>query len=223
MSEQEVPENEEGVENAAVEEVEIEVPAEVTRESLEAEIAELKDKVLRAMAETENVRRIAARDKGDAAKYGITNFARDLLGVADNMSMALMSAPSEARSADQNLDNLCVGIEMTEKELISAFDRNGIKQVKAKGELFDHNFHEAVQQVPNPDLTEGTIVQVIRNGFTIQGRLLRASQVLVASGGPKPVKQAADAAPEGDAPTPSAAKGYEGDGGATGSQVDEEL
>lgn len=233
MNDQDLPEDQGDLEEMAIDDLpegEIESeedtsdePEEITRESLEAQIADLKDKLLRALAESDNARRIAAREKADASKYAIANFARDLVGVSDNMSMALMSAPAEARQADQSLDNLCVGIEMTQKELLSAFERNGIKKVKDVGTLFDHNIHEAVQQVPNPDLPEGTVVQAIRGGFTLQGRLLRAAQVLVSSGGPKPEKAKADTAPEGDAPTPSQAKGYAGDSGASGQQIDEEL
>ncbi len=153
-------------------------------EELQAEVTDLKDKLLRAMADAENTRRIAAREKTDASKYAVTNFARDILRVADFLNMATMAVTDEARKADQSLDNLCVGIDMTMKELLNVFEAQGIKPIKTDGP-FDHNLHEAVSQEENPDVPKGTILRVQRSGFTIQGRLLRPAQVIVATGGPK--------------------------------------
>lgn len=149
------------------------------------EIAELKDKLLRAMAEAENTRRIAAREKQDAAKYAAANFARDILRVADYLGFAMMSVTPEARQGDKNLDNLCVGIDMTMKELLSVFEAHGIRPVPAEGQPFDHNLHEAVNQEEHKDVPENTVLRVMRGGFTIQGRLLRPAQVVVSTGGPK--------------------------------------
>ena len=165
-------------------------------------VQDLKDKLLRAMAEAENTRRIAAREKADAAKYAVTNFARDILRVADNLGFAMMSVSEEARQADQNLDNLYVGIDMTMKELLSVFEGNGIKPVPAEGQPFDHNIHEAVQQVENPDVPANTVMQVLRRGFVLQDRLLRPAQVIVSVGGPKandvdPADDASQSAGEG--------------------------
>ena len=188
---------------------------------LESVLKDTNDKLLRALADAENTRRIAAREKADAAKYAIANFARDLVGVADNLGMALQSVDGDVRKADPALDNLCVGIEMTQKELAAAFERNGIKAVDALGQPFDHNFHEALQKIPSPDVPEGQVVQVIRGGYRIHDRLLRAAQVLVATGGPKA------AAPE-SAETPVANQtgegqtAYEGGGAQPGGTVDEE-
>jgi len=152
---------------------------------LEAEVAELKDKVLRAVAEAENTRRIAAREKADAGKYAATNFARDILRVADFLTMAMQSVSQEARDADPHLNNLCVGIDMTMKELLNAFEANGIKPIAAENQPFDHNLHEAVQQAENAEVPFNTVLQVLRGGFTIQDRLLRPAQVIVSTGGPK--------------------------------------
>lgn len=148
------------------------------------QIRELNEKLLRAMAEAENTRRIAAREKADAGKYAVTNFARDILRVADFLNMATMAVTEDARKADPNLDNLCVGIDMTMKELLNVFEGYGIKPIPTDGQ-FDHNLHEAVSQEENPDVPKGTILRVQRGGFTIQDRLLRPAQVIVATGGPK--------------------------------------
>lgn len=153
---------------------------------LEAKVAELNDKLLRALSDSENTRRIAQRDRINDAKYKNMDLARDLLGVVDNMTMALASIPEEAREADANLKNLYIGIEMTMNELLGAFERNSIKPIDALGKQFDHNLMEAISQVPNPDVEEGAVVQVIRRGFVLNDRLLRPAQVLVAIGGPKP-------------------------------------
>lgn len=117
--------------------------------ALSAEIAALKDKHLRALAETENVRRRAAREKTDAGKYAITGFARDLLAVADNMQRALGSVDPEARRADPALEALVAGVEMTEKALLAAFERQGISPIEAEGAPFDPHVHEAMFEVPN--------------------------------------------------------------------------
>jgi len=185
------------------------------------EVAELKDKLLRTMAELENTRRIASREKADASKYAVAGFARDIVRVADNLGMAMMMVTDEARKDDKNLDNLCVGIDMTMKELLSIFESHGIKPVPAEGQPFDHSVHEAVQQVENLDVPHNTVLQALRGGFMLQGRLLRPAQVIVSTGGPK--------GGDGDASTPTDDDGavggqqaYEPDGTEPGQQVDEE-
>jgi molecular chaperone GrpE len=165
--------------------VEAEAPIQFDAPDLAAEIADLKDQLLRAKAEVENTRRIAAREKQDASKYALTNFARDILRVADNLGFAMMSVTEEARKADQNLDNLYVGIDMTMKELISVFAAHNIKPVAAEGEAFDHNIHEAVQQVENAEVPSNTVVKALRGGYMLHDRLLRPAQVIVSTGGPK--------------------------------------
>lgn len=204
---------------------EAEGAAEETVARLQAEIADLKDKMLRALSDAENARRIAAREKADASKYAISNFARDMIGVSDNLRRALESISAEDRAANKALDNLYVGVEMTEREMLGAFERNAISRIESEGKPFDHNFHEALSQVPNPDVPEGTVIQEVRSGYTIAGRLLRPAQVLVATGGAK-------AAPESpsESPTEGAAGGqktYADPGASTkgekGGKIDEEL
>lgn len=151
----------------------------------EAEIAQLQEERLRALAETENVRRRAARDRADASRYAITGFARDLLSVADNLQRALGTVDEEARKADPALETLVAGVEMTEKELLAIFERNGITPIEAQGVPFDPNFHEAMYEVPDESVPNGTVAQVIQRGFMIHDRPLRASGVGVSRGGPK--------------------------------------
>jgi len=189
---------------------------------LEAEVAELKDKLLRTMADMENTRRIAAREKADASKYAVTNFARDIVRVADNLGMAMMMVTDEARAEDKNLDNLCVGIDMTMKELLSIFESHGIKPVPAEGQPFDHNVHEAVQQVDNADVAHNTVMQVLRGGFTIQDRLLRPAQVIVSTGGEKAANGSDETQVAAEAPADGAQQAYEADGAEPGANIDQE-
>ena len=152
---------------------------------LESEAANLNDKLLRALAETENVRRRAQRDREDAAKYAINSFAEDMLRVSDNLSRALSSINADARAVDGNLENIAVGVEMVMKELLTAFERSGVKQIEAMGARFDPMLHEALFEIQDPDQPAGTIAQVMEDGFTLHGRTLRASKVGITKGGPK--------------------------------------
>lgn len=152
----------------------------------EAEIAELKDKLLRAMAEVENVRRRGAREREEASKYALTSFARELLSVADNLRRALASVPEEARDSDDTLRSLLDGVELTERELLAVFERHDIRPIEALGEKFDHNWHQAVVQLERPDKPAGTVVEVIQAGYAIADRLLRPAMVAVAKGAPEP-------------------------------------
>jgi molecular chaperone GrpE len=156
------------------------------RLALQAENADLKDRLLRAMAEVENVRRRGEREKAEATLYAATNFARDLLSVADNLGRALEALPAEAREkADDAVKTLLEGVDLTHRELKNVFERYNIRQVKAKGEKFDPNVHQAMFEVPDPSVPAGTVVQVVQNGFTIGDRVLRPALVGVAKGGPK--------------------------------------
>ncbi len=148
---------------------------------LAGEVAELKDRLLRAMAETENVRRRAARDREDASKYAITGFARDLLPVIDNLRRALESVPAEARK-EEPIAGLVAGVEMTERELLGALERHGIRRIDPMGEKFDHNLHQAIFEVDDPEVPAGTIVKVAQPGYVIADRLLRPAMVGVAKG-----------------------------------------
>lgn len=147
--------------------------------ALEAEVAELKDKLLRALADGENVRRRAERDKADASKFAITGFARDLLSVADNLRRALDSLPEELAEKEE-LKNFVAGVEMTERELLNSFEKHGIKPINPQGEKFDHNFHQAMFEVETADQAPGTVVQVMQTGYVLNDRLLRPAMVGVA-------------------------------------------
>jgi len=147
---------------------------------LEAEVASLKDQLLRAMAETENTRRRAQRDREDASKFAVSSFAKDLVGVADNLRRALEAVPPEGREKDEMLKSLAVGVEATERQLLGAFERAGIKKVDPTGEPFDPNFHQVMFEIENTGKAAGTVVQVLQPGYTIHGRLLREAMVGVA-------------------------------------------
>ena len=152
---------------------------------IEAELAEAKDRLLRALAETENVRRRAERERADAAKYGAGAFAKDLLNVADNLRRALDSAPAD-QAADERTRNLVQGVAATERELLAAFERNGIRRIDPAGERFDHNLHQAIFEVESSGQPPGTVVQVLQPGYVMHDRLLRPAMVGVAKGEGKP-------------------------------------
>ena len=154
------------------------------QEEQAAEIASLKEKLLRAMADTENMRRRSEKEKEDAHNYAITKFARDMLSVSDNLRRALDSIPEEARE-DEAVKNLLTGVEMTESELLSTFGKHKIELVEAEGVKFNPNFHQAMFEIENPDVEPGTILQVVQSGYMIAGRLLRPALVGVAKGGQK--------------------------------------
>lgn len=145
----------------------------------DAQIAELEDRLKRAIAETENVRRRLEREKTDASTYAVTSFARDLLAVADNMARALAALPAEASSNDA-LKPIITGIEMTEKELFAVFGRHGISRVEALGQSLDPNRHQAMLEVESDAHEPGTIVQELQSGYLIKDRLLRPALVSVA-------------------------------------------
>lgn len=147
--------------------------------ALEAEIAGAKDQMLRALAEAENVKRRAQKDAEDARKFAVASFARDLLAVADNLGRALQAMPPERRAGGE-LATLHAGIELTERELASAFERNGVKAVDPKGERFDPNLHQAMFEIEDASVAPGTVLQVMARGYTINGRLLRPAMVGVA-------------------------------------------
>jgi molecular chaperone GrpE len=143
-------------------------------------ISELKDRLLRALAEVENVRRRGEREREDARLYAATGFARDMVRVADNLRRALESVPAEAKGENAALMTLLEGVELTERDLLSIFERNGIKRVDPLGQKFDHNLHEALFEVPGTGQPGGTVLQVIEPGYTIHDRLLRPARVGVA-------------------------------------------
>lgn len=159
-------------------------------EALASENAELKDRLLRAVAEMENLRKRTEREISDARTYAIANFARDMLTATDNLSRALMVVPTEAREgADAAMKSLIDGIEMTEREMQRLMQKNGVKPIIAEGQKFDPHKHQAMFEVPNTEVPEGTVVQVMQAGFAIGERVLRPAMVGVAKGGPKAAPQ----------------------------------
>lgn len=150
--------------------------------ALREEVAQLKDRLLRAVAEGENIRKRAQRDTEEMSKYAVTGFARDMISVAENLARATASIPEDVRG-NPAVKTLADGVEMTMKELLSIFERNGIRRIDPIGQKFDHNFHQAVAQIETPDQEAGTIVQVLQAGYQIHDRLLRPAMVGVAKRG----------------------------------------
>jgi molecular chaperone GrpE len=172
-----------------------------------AENADFRDRWLRALAETENLRRRAEREVADARSYGIAGFARDMVGVADNMRRALASAPAELHeSAEAGVKALVEGLELTDRELAKALEKHGIRRLEPQGQKFDPHVHQAMFEVPDPSVPSGTVVQVVQDGYTIGGRVLRPALVGVAKGGPKEAAPANDNPDEGAAAAPTLGK-----------------
>lgn len=164
-----------------------------------AEVRELQDKLLRALAEMENLRRRHTRDLEDARKYAMTGFARDLLDVADNMRRALAAVPADARVGNELLGNLLEGVELTERTLLAAFDKHGVKKVAPeRGEKFDHNRHQAMFEVPTAELPPGHVADVMQSGWVIADRLLRPAMVGVTKAAPRPAPEPEAANDTGD-------------------------
>jgi len=204
-------------------------------EELEAQTAELNDKLLRALAEAENVRRRAQRDREDASKFAIKNFALGMLSVADNLGRALASIDADARAADANLENLYVGVDMVSRELVTTFERYGVTPIKALGAKFDPMLHEAMFEIEDKESPAGTIAQVLEPGYVLNGRTLRAAKVGITKGGlkeaPAPAPKAEPVeAPDTAEPTDPATRdgqaAYESQADPkdlSGNQLDEEL
>lgn len=150
------------------------------------EAAEMKDRLLRTLADMENLRKRTEREVADARQYGIASFARDVLGVADNFRRALDAIGPELRAgADAGVASFIEGVELTERELLKALEKNGIRKIEPQGEKFDPNLHQAMYEVPDPSVPSGSVVQVIQPGYVIGERILRPAMVAVAKGGPK--------------------------------------
>ena len=155
-------------------------------EALAKEAADARDKVLRTLAEMENLRKRTSREVADARVYGITGFARDVLDIADNMQRALDAVPAETRElADPMLKTLIEGVELTERSLLNALEKNGVKKFDPTGEKFNPNFQQAMYEVPDASVPAGTVVQVVQAGYTIGDRVLRPALVGIAKGGAK--------------------------------------
>ncbi|MCK1736370.1 nucleotide exchange factor GrpE [Bradyrhizobium sp. 138] len=166
-------------------------------ETLEKEATEARDRMLRTLAEMENLRKRTAKEVADARLYGITGFARDVLDIADNLQRALDAVPAEARAtADPGLVSLIEGVELTERSLLNALEKHGVKKLDPQGQKFDPNFHQAMYEVPDPSVPSGTVVQIMQAGYTIGERVLRPALVGVAKGGAKPVPAANNNEPD---------------------------
>jgi molecular chaperone GrpE len=162
--------------------------------ALAREAADLKDRLLRSLAEMENLRRRTEKQVDDARVYGIANFARDMLAVADNMRRALDAVTPELReTADTGVKALIEGVELTERELLKVLEKHGVKKLEPLGNKFDPNLHQAMYEVPDPSVPAGTVAQVVQAGYTIGDRVLRPALVAVTKGGAK-----AAAAPAND-------------------------
>jgi molecular chaperone GrpE len=174
------------------------VPAEQVTAALEA-AAEFKDKLLRTLAEMENLRRRTEREVADARLYGIAGFARDVLAVADNMHRALETSRSELREqADATVKALIEGVELTERELLKVLEKNGVKKFSPVGEKFDPNVHQAMYEVPDSDVPPGHVAQVIQAGYMLGDRVLRPALVGVAKSAPKSPQPSANDNPPPD-------------------------
>lgn len=153
---------------------------------LEAEKADLKDKLLRTLAEMENLRRRTAKEVADARAYSTTSFAKDMLTVADNIRRALDAVSSEqVEAADAAVKGLIEGVELTERDLLNTLERHGVRKLDPLNQKFDPHFHQAMFEVPDPGVPWGTVVQVLQTGFAIGDRVLRPAMVGVSRGGPK--------------------------------------
>ncbi|MDW5315114.1 nucleotide exchange factor GrpE [Rhizobium sp. PL01] len=173
---------------AAAEEVDTAVSEPDPLELAKAEAADMRDRYLRLAAEMDNLRRRTARDVKDAKSYSVAGFARDMLAVSDNLRRALDAIPAEAREAgDTGFNALIEGVEMTERAMLSALERHGVQKLEPIGQKFDPNFHQAMFEVPNTEVPNSTVVQVVQAGYTIGERVLRPAMVGVAKGGPKAV------------------------------------
>jgi molecular chaperone GrpE len=155
-------------------------------EVLQKEVAEARDRMLRTLAEMENLRKRTTKEVADARLYGITGFARDVLDIADNLQRALDAVPAEARAAaDAGLASLIEGVELTERSLLNALEKHGVKKFDPSGQKFDPNFQQAMFEVPDASVPAGTVVQVMQAGYTIGDRVLRPALVGIAKGGAK--------------------------------------
>jgi molecular chaperone GrpE len=161
--------------------------------ALQAEAAELKDRLLRALAETENTRRRAERDRLEASQYAVTQFARDMVAIADNFARALAACPPDKLAqADPQIKAVIEGIEVTERQLLATLERHGVKPIDTDGAKFDPNLHQAIAEVAGEGRPAGNIVNVVQTGYVIGDRLLRPAMVTVARKDPTPPGETLD-------------------------------
>jgi molecular chaperone GrpE len=157
-------------------------------DTLKGQIDDLTDRLLRAHADMDNLRKRAEREKEETSKYAITRFARDVVTVADNFERAVQAVPQGAAEQDSALKSLVEGVSMTEREFLNVLERYGVKRVSPKGEMFNPHQHQAMMEMQNLEVAPGTILEVFQPGYLIEDRVLRPAMVVVAKGGPKPGK-----------------------------------
>jgi molecular chaperone GrpE len=157
-------------------------------DALLTENAEMRDRLLRTMADMENLRRRTEREKADTARYAISNFARDVLTVGDNLKRTIDHVPAEAAAEDPALKSFLEGVTLTERELLNVLERHGVTRIEPLGQRFDPNCHQAMFEVENSDVPEGTVVDVMQQGYVIGDRCLRPALVAVSKGGAKAPK-----------------------------------
>ena len=145
--------------------------------SLEEERDELRDQLLRALADNENLRRRTERELAAAKKYGAIGFARDLMASVDNLEKAIELIPENKDKLDETLKNILIGVEMTGREIASVLERHAITKIQPVGEKFDYNFHQAMFEVPTNDAEPGTVIEVVQSGYQLHDRLLRPAMV----------------------------------------------
>lgn len=187
----------------AVDETAAQSPEEIIQANfarIEAERDDLKDKLLRTLADMENLRRRTEREISDAKAYAVTSFARDMLGSADNLRRALESLPETARAAEEPaLKALIEGVELTERDLVKTMERHGVRKIDPQGEKFDPNMHQAMFEAPDPEIAKGLVSKVVQAGYKIGERVLRPALVGVSAGAPKPqATNGENAAPTGN-------------------------
>jgi len=177
--------------------------------ALVAENSDMRDRLLRTMADMENLRRRTEREKADTARYAISNFARDVLTVGDNLRRTIEHVPGDAAAQDPALKSFLDGVELTERELLNVLERHGVTRIDPVGQRFDPNCHQAMYEVQNADVPEGTVVDVMQAGYVIGDRCLRPALVAVAKGG---AKQTAPSEQPGDGPPKAANDDFPGGG-----------
>ena len=167
----------------------------------DAQLEAAADKVLRALADLDNMRKRVEREKEDTARYAIAKFAHDVVNVADNFERAIASVPAEAKVGNAALNSLLDGVTLTEREFLNVLERHGVKRLSPAGEPFNPHHHQAVMETHNPGVAPGTVLQVFQHGYVIEDRVLRPAMVAIATGGAKAAKPA-PAAEEVDEPEP---------------------
>jgi molecular chaperone GrpE len=181
--------------------------------ALKQEVSEGRERVLRTLAEMENLRRRADRERADVSKFAITRFARDMLTVADNLERAIGTVSAEAAEKDATLKAFFDGVQLTQRELLHVLERHGVKKVEADGERFDPNLHQAMMEMEDKDVPAGTVIKSFQPAFVIEDRILRPAMVVVSKGGPKSPKPANDevSPAEGDGQSENVASSGEED------------